>query len=76
MCVINIRKVIKPRRQQWCCDCGRAITKPCLRLYGSAHKGEHPYHIWICVECAQKAHDKRVLEAAAILVAGHLKTLL
>lgn len=41
----------KSRHTRYCGDCRGEITGPHIRLYGSAHRGDKPYNLYLHRNC-------------------------
>ena len=66
-------KVITPRKDRFCEHYGwhncfydngfMPKGKPQMRLYGSAHSSDPKYTIYICLNCAFKSEDPKIINA-------------
>ena len=67
----SVRVVRRPRSPRRCSECEAEITGPHLVLFGCAFKGDPPYQIRLCADCALKDHgpcrEPRVAEGVAKL---------
>jgi len=53
--IISANIVRCPRRLRWCATCNLPARFNPMRLYGAANRGEPPYVIYLCGECAERA---------------------
>jgi len=63
--IISIRFVKKARTYHKCEECHKSICygESCFDLYGMAERGDPPWHLYLCPECAAKSHDPEVKKA-------------
>jgi len=61
--IISAWIVQRPRKVRKCCDCGKLIDGPQLRLYGYAETGDKPYPVWLHPECDKDPEVKKKLAA-------------
>lgn len=66
---ISAIAVQRPRCSRICPMCVKRIRGGCLRLYGAAFRGDKPYTMYLCHECAVKASgvDPKVKTAVETL---------
>jgi hypothetical protein len=59
--LINATLVKKPRKKRHCALCNKAMPpgEPQMRLYGSAHRGDKPYRIYVCPPCHDLSEQAR-----------------
>ena len=67
---IQAKLIRKPRKRHACASCHVAIAKgePHLRLYGSARRGDPPYSVRMCLDCAKNSKDPKIREATNSLL--------
>lgn len=77
--LISVKVIKKPRLNNWCDDCRKVKAGPMLRLYGSAYRGDPPYALYQCPECAEPFsrtnNGKKVRDALDIIRLGGLSPL-
>lgn len=63
--IISAWIIKRPRRLRWCATCHLPARFNPMRLYGCANRGEPPYVIYLCEECAERAakDDAKILNA-------------
>ncbi len=44
-------------------DCGKEIVGPVLRVYGYACRGDKPFVLRFCIECASSKDDSKIASA-------------
>jgi hypothetical protein len=64
--IISAAIIKNPRRLRWCATCNLPARFNPMRLYGAANRGEPPYVIHLCEECAQRAARDSVKIADAL----------
>ena len=64
--IISASVILKPRVIRRCESCRKEIAGPTLRLYGSAHRGDSPYVIYLHPECTES--DERQIMYAKLLL--------
>ena len=65
MPVISAKVINKPKVKR-CCDINGGVLKigePCLRTYGYGMKGDPPYPMYLCLKCASRLTDKKIIDA-------------
>lgn len=73
--IISATPVKRPRRLRWCATCNLPTRMYCVRLYGAAHRGDPPYVIYQCLECAERsAKDDIKVQRAVDVLNGCLET--
>lgn len=67
MSIISAKVIRNPRKIRTCEGYHHAVimSKPHVRLYGSAFYGDPPYVIYICLKCAAESDDPKIIEALA-----------
>ena len=65
MPIISAKVIKNPRMKRYCdrCDSVLIRSNPCLRLYGNAKIGDPLMVLYICLECASKAADPKIIKA-------------
>ena len=67
MGVISAKIIKKPRLARSCNNygCQKVLSPrmPIVRLYGSACEGDPPYTLYLCVKCAAKQSDPKIIKA-------------
>ena len=66
---IQAKLIRKPRKRHACASCHGpiAIGEPHLRLYGSARRGDPPYSVRMCLDCAKNSKDPKIQGAMSLL---------
>lgn len=69
--IISATPIRRPRRLRWCASCNLPTRFDCVRLYGAAERGDPPYVIYQCLECAERSarDDIKIQKAVAALTA-------
>ena len=69
MPTISVKIIKKPRVMRFCGDYRHNVlipgNDPHIRIYGSACEGDPPYALYICLECASKSNDPKIIKAIA-----------
>lgn len=61
---ISAHVVFRPRKLWGCCNCRKAPDDaPHVVLYGCADRGDPPYRLRICIDCAAPLKDEKVRAA-------------
>ena len=61
MTTISARVIVNPRRRRKCADCKNEILGPQLKLYGSAHRGEKPYNLYLHLCCGDPSCERSMV---------------
>ena len=64
MPTISVRIIRKPRKQRFCSECIFPIHGETIDLYGMAHYGEKPFHIYLHRECIRSEEVNRMIRDA------------
>lgn len=63
MPTISVKIIENPRKTRFCEGYRHYVlmSKPHVRLFGSAFYGDKPHVMYICIECARLSDDKKVM---------------
>lgn len=64
MPAISATLVLTLHKPHYCADCEHKIKGLHVRAFGSACKGDPPWALRVCLDCASRSKDKKIYEAA------------
>jgi hypothetical protein len=71
MPTISAHVVARPRKEWGCCNCPKPPDRmPHVVVYGYAEKGDRPYRMRVCLDCASSADGDTTVFLAAMRFVG------
>ncbi len=64
MPTISVKVIENPRKVRFCEGWRHYVLmgKPHVRVFGSAEPGDNPYAMYICLGCALKSDDPKIVD--------------